>query len=135
MLVIFLSNMGSWDTNLRLNVWNDHWCYEKRILIVSSMMRKVFKGCFWMFFVEFNPCQFIGLFLYPQKTSENQRFSDVFRRIERDQRHAMGQLEQIFHIGCMVFVCLTLLHTSINISMKSYCLTEWNVLILEKYVM
>ena len=32
------------------------------------------------------------LFLYPLKTSENQRFSDVFRGIERDKWHETGQI-------------------------------------------
>ena len=35
--------------------------------------------------VLFNSFHTTGLLLYPLKISENQRFSDVFRGIERDQ--------------------------------------------------
>ena len=37
-----------------------------------------------------NPFYPTGLFRYPLKPSENQRFSNVFKGIERDQRHEMG---------------------------------------------
>ena len=51
----------------------------------------------WLFLQEFNPFHTIGLFLYPRKTSENQRFSVVTRGfllfsegIEKDQWYEMG---------------------------------------------
>ena len=37
-----------------------------------------------------NPFNAIGLFLYPQKTSENQRFSDAFRGNRKKQWREMG---------------------------------------------
>ena len=45
-----------------------------------------------------------GFFLYHLKTSENQRFSEVFRGYRKDQNHEMGKmpilhfLYQILHI-------------------------------------
>ena len=41
-------------------------------------------------FLHFNPFHGTGLFLYPLKTSENQRFSDVLGSIERDHWHQIG---------------------------------------------
>ena len=35
--------------------------------------------------VHFNPFHATGLFLYPLKASENQRFSDISGGVEKDQ--------------------------------------------------
>ena len=40
--------------------------------------------------VIINPFHATGHFLYPLKTSEDQRFSGVFRSIKRDQWHEMA---------------------------------------------
>ena len=39
-----------------------------------------------------NPYGVTGLFLYPLKTQENQRFSEIFRGIEIDHWHEMGEV-------------------------------------------
>ena len=46
---------------------------------------KCFSGKFGMVFLftHFGPFLATGLFLYPRKTSENQRFSNVFRRYRK----------------------------------------------------
>ena len=58
-------------------------------LIVKTSENHQFKLCMTVFF--FNPFHAIGLILYPLKTSENQRFSDVFREYRTDQWHRIGQ--------------------------------------------
>ena len=47
--------------------------------------------------VGFNPFYATDLFRYPLKTLENQRFSDVFRGIKREQWHEMGYNLGAFH--------------------------------------
>ena len=42
-----------------------------------------------------NPDHFTGLFSYPLKTSENQRFSDVFKGYKRDQWHEVDYEETL----------------------------------------
>ena len=59
------------------------------------------RECFYIFFLlcfgfgvvyvtAINLFHASGLFLYPLKTSEDQRYSKVFRVIEKDQWHEIG---------------------------------------------
>ena len=63
---------------------------------IKNMFYDKWGYCFFYFYVTiwyydyFNPFYATDLFWYPLKTSENQRFPDVFRGIKRDQWHEMG---------------------------------------------
>ena len=62
----------------------------------QSLEFQVFKSHDVIKCLSINPFHVTGLFWYPLKTSENQRFSDVLRGIKRDQWHEMGQKELHF---------------------------------------
>ena len=64
-------NRPVWLTECKNVIWNLH-------------------NFWWMICVGVGRNLTIGLFLYPQKASENQKFSDFLGGIERDQRHEMG---------------------------------------------
>ena len=76
-----------------------------------------------------NPYHVIGLFLYPLKTSKNQKLSDVLGGIERDQSHEMGYRDVLLEDTFVVIViCSSYFYLSgkiisytVRIFYKNFC--------------
>ena len=64
-------------------------------------MRPERKGGFVNLYIVINPFYATGLFLYPLKTSENQRFSDVFRGYRKRPVAWNGLRFNITHFSLM----------------------------------
>ena len=59
--------------------------FSSIIVLLSKSLCAIRRYCLRFATYSLNPFHATGLFLYPMKTLENQRFSDVFRGIEGDQ--------------------------------------------------
>ena len=83
---VFQLNSNPWQSN--------RWLITCYCLVAMHRSRKMKHGN-WTFIMHFNPLMFSVTFLYPLKTSEKRRFSDVFRGYQNETLDINGLRKDI----------------------------------------
>ena len=108
---------NSFSRHLLLLCFQDYWCPDHTVIISNKHLKTLKRGFGYSISYFLTPFHANVLFLYPLKTPENHRFSDVFR----GYRENVGVKWVIRQIELLR--SLTMKNHSFVMKLRNYCVS------------